>query len=288
MRNLLDMFGRKQKVGPVDFVPTEVRETAVWQPKEIDHSKGGSTGAIPKVDFEDALESASTEAASPAGEPPTAAADAFAGDSAAVDAAPASTVIDQFPPDYSGIDAYREESSVAEPRNIAAEEAFQRGRDEAIAEVDAEIESMRSEFASAVRNVQELSTQLTSRYCSEAVELAASIAKAVVGEELKISPDVMVKIVQRALDEVPESGNLVIRCHPDDLAVMHAHIPELTQHRGAPVSVRAAVGSNVERGGCIIQFEEGAVDAQPSVSVEVMKEAVEASLAGRRALPLED
>ena len=37
----------------------------------------------------------------------------------------------------------------------------------------------------------------------------------------------------------------------------------------------------VECGGCMIEFADGAVDARPSVAVEVMAEAVRSAMAGR-------
>jgi len=288
MRSLLDIFNRKREVSPVNFAPNESDDLEVWQPREIDRSSANERiGEIPETGFESALESAELDL-----EQGSSDVQPVVGESVAVDEAVSGlegaevSPSNEMPAGYVAAESAAFGLDLGEPLSTdSVEAAFQRGKIEAMEQVNVELATLRSEFAQAVRDVQELSGQLSSRYCSEAVELAAVIAKAVVGEELRIAPETMVTIVKRALEEAPEAGELVIRCHPDDLAVMQEQVPQLTQQRGAPVSVRAAAGQKVERGGCTIQFKEGAIDAQPSVSVDVLKEAVEASLAGRRAIP---
>jgi flagellar assembly protein FliH len=292
MRNLLDIFNRKRDIHPVDFGPTGPTEAAHWEPTArtkpvfdaVLEEAGAATETLPQVDA--ANETAEAAAAETTEAMATATAESVAVEApsdevevastepvADPDAAPATEPAD-------GADPTGGTEPATEPV-AELQEAFQRGHENAMAEIDAEIAAMRGSFATAIRDVQELSAQLSSRYCSDAVELASAIAKAVVGRELQLAPEIMVDIVRRALEEAPESCEIVIRCHPDDLATMQRQVPELTQGRGAPVSIRAATGEQVEKGGCIIQFEDGAVDAQPSISVDVIREAVEASLAGR-------
>jgi flagellar biosynthesis/type III secretory pathway protein FliH len=291
MQSLINLFKRNLKVTPVDFAPTEANEPTIWQPKEIKHS----AKRVPKLSFDEALETASAsvlseEAAATAGAAIEGGAAEAPEDGEAIGDDNAVGIAASVEPGQEPLETTLTEEDVpaAQIGKADVEAAFQRGHDAATDELNAEINSLRGEFAGSLCSLQELSAQLSSRYCSEAVELAAVIAKAVVGRELKISPETMVKIVQDALSEVPESAEIVIRCHPEDLELMQAQVPNLTQRHGAPVSIRTATGQEVERGGCVIQFEEGAVDAQPSVSVDVLKEAVEASLAGRRAIPNKD
>ena len=76
-----------------------------------------------------------------------------------------------------------------------------------------------------------------------------------------------------------------LRCHPDDQEAMAALVPEALRHcgyskQGEPVSIRVAQSREIERGGCILDFEEGSVDAQPSAALEVVIAAIHETLGG--------
>ena len=76
-----------------------------------------------------------------------------------------------------------------------------------------------------------------------------------------------------------------LRCHPDDQEAMAALVPEALRHcgyskQGEPVSIRVAQSREIERGGCILDFEEGSVDAQPSAALDVVIAAIHETLGG--------
>jgi type III secretion protein L len=168
-----------------------------------------------------------------------------------------------------------------ETMQVESEAAFERGRTEALQEQEHELTTVRKRYANAIQNIQNLAQDLAGRYQQEAIELAACLAKTVIGSNLETCPDALQALVDRALQGVDHPKDILIRVNPDDLQALNDHLPEIRRQRGAPISVRATADPKIERGGCVIISEEGIVDAQPSVAVDVMKEAIEARLADR-------
>jgi type III secretion protein L len=168
-----------------------------------------------------------------------------------------------------------------ETKQMESEAAFERGRTEALQEQEHELTTVRKRYANAIQNIQNLAQDLAGRYQMEAIELAARLAKTVIGSNLETCPRKLQALVDRALQGMERPKDILIRVNPDDLQALNDHLPEIRRQRGELVSVRATADPQIERGGCIIVSEEGIVDAQPSVAVDVMKEAIEARLADR-------
>ena len=178
----------------------------------------------------------------------------------------------------------REAERLAErAAEIAA--AFEQGQAEGLASAAGEVAALRQSLASALGSIETHVAALTSASRTEAVALAVAIARAVVAVELKTNPETLHAIVERALAAVPRTDEVVLRCHPDDQEAMAALVPEALRHcgyskQGEPVSIRVAQSREIERGGCILDFEEGSVDAQPSAALEVVIAAIHETLGG--------
>lgn len=157
------------------------------------------------------------------------------------------------------------------------------GHDAGLAEREDEVDSMREELGDSIRALGEHADAMSARYRDEAIELALQLAHAIVGDALRYEPDALREVVERALASVPRTPEALLRCHPADLEAIEALVPAATARRGDPIAIRAVAVPGIEPGGCIIDFEEGAVDARPSVAIDVMREAIEAAMAGRHA-----
>lgn len=161
------------------------------------------------------------------------------------------------------------------------EAAYREGLEAGLATATEQIQDMQRSLRASVQELNEIGSELTARYRAEAVELATVIAKAVIGAELTTNPDAILTIIKRAVEAVPEGCAVTIKCHPDDFELIESEVPNLEMVRGHPVEVRSGTDSDIERGGCIVRFESGTVDAQASASVEAIRESIEAHLAGR-------
>ncbi len=90
----------------------------------------------------------------------------------------------------------------------------------------------------------------------ELVGLAVEIARQMVRHSLAVQPDSVVDTVREALQQLPQ-GQARIHLHPEDLALMRAHLPEgIEQGHHRLVEDRG-----ITRGGCRIEGSASEIDA---------------------------
>lgn len=89
--------------------------------------------------------------------------------------------------------------------------------------------------------------------------IALQVARQVVRTELHTPAAVVIAVTQEALDDVLLSArHITVRLHPADLLLVEQGCAEVFTARG----VRVLPDSQVERGGCLVESDLGAVDAR--------------------------
>jgi len=176
-----------------------------------------------------------------------------------------------LPGDPEGATALTEEDRIRQ----AYMEGVLQGEKKAHAALERERTDLQKQVAMAIHHVQQLTADLSRTYRREAVDLAALIAKAVLGSDKVLDTDFIHTAVERVLTTLPRCQELVIQCHPDDVDTMVEHVPELKKLHGQFVTVHVSPDPKVERGGIVVDFGEGTLDTQPSVAVDVLREAIE-------------
>jgi type III secretion system HrpE/YscL family protein len=110
---------------------------------------------------------------------------------------------------------------------------------------------------------------LGSRLTDEAARLAISICTAVIGEHVKVDPELVKKIARRALQQSIVGDVMIIIANPDDQEILQRAAPEFRSlTNGAGVKIE--VDPSVSRGGCIVRTEFGEVDASIPALLESM------------------
>lgn len=90
-------------------------------------------------------------------------------------------------------------------------------------------------------------------------QTAAELARQVVRSELATRPQLVARVAEDALAEVLLSARHIrVHLHPDDLALVEQGAAEALAGRGA----RLVASADVERGGCRVESDLGAVDAR--------------------------
>lgn len=92
----------------------------------------------------------------------------------------------------------------------------------------------------------------------------AGVARALVAlldAELRLAPEHIHQVVQRELTRVQTARHVVLRVHPEDLALLDA--PETLRARHelrAPLRIQA--DASLTRGGCLLDTDIGQIDAR--------------------------
>ncbi len=167
------------------------------------------------------------------------------------------------------LDQHAEE--LAAMRRAAHEEGLRAAR----AEVDAAIaqhEAARRRLESAATALLRVADQVAQhdREAIDAVQHQAvlfgvSVAEELLGRELRSFDDAVMASVERAIALVPDRGEVVVRLHPGDLAVVQA---EVDQWSTGGLAISLVADQSVAPGGCVAVVGPLRIDAQLGAALD--------------------
>jgi len=152
-------------------------------------------------------------------------------------------------------------SSVAGLDNIrqqARDEASKQGHDAGYA---AGIQQARNEAAqihALLQNLQSALNQMDEQIAQSLLDLSLEVAHRMVGEILQAKPEVILKIVNDAINGLPHfNQNAHLILHPDDADLVRKQMSEQLSHAGWKIFTDAKIG----RGGCRVETAHSNVNA---------------------------
>lgn len=260
------LFATERRVAAVEFGPSSSAEARGWAPDASRIGRRDANG--PRAASEHSPGAGSEQAGSEHGS------------------------VAQVP--FAELEAERRAWSAREAELLeAVEVARADGAEAGRAERQAEVDSMRAQLGDALATLGAHADRLTSAYRTEAAALAFELARAVVGEAVLgaarpgepgagegRSSAALEHLAAAAIDRLPRTREALLRCHPEDLTAIEAFLPQVAARRGDPIAIRAVGVPGIERGAVLIDFDEGSVDARPSVALAVLRQAVDSAMRG--------
>lgn len=103
--------------------------------------------------------------------------------------------------------------------------------------------------------------------------LALQAAKKIVGRELEVAPDVVVDIIKSSLKSVAQHKQILIYVNPKELEMIDAKKEGLKEvfERLESLSIRPR--EDIKPGGCVIETEQGIINAQLENKWEALERA---------------
>ena len=115
-----------------------------------------------------------------------------------------------------------------------------------------------------------------------AVVLARKMAEKIVGHTIDLDPVVMREIAARALAAAkPGNDPVMLRVHPEDLALIEGTRSELLAGAAAKADVRVVADASVGRHGCIVETAVGRLDARLQTQLDALERALRGAGLGR-------
>jgi flagellar assembly protein FliH len=137
------------------------------------------------------------------------------------------------------------------------QQAYQQGYDAGYAQGAARAQSEAARLAQLIETVRHETTGLEQRIAEDLVRLALTLARSLVRESLAVHPELVAAIVRESIADVPPfSQGTRLRLHPEDAALLRAH---LEQELSADWIV--VEDASLLRGGCRIETSAGEIDA---------------------------
>ena len=110
---------------------------------------------------------------------------------------------------------------------------------------------------------------------SALINLALESAQKIVAG-LPIDAQTVEAVVREALRQVEDTAEIVIRLHPDDLALLHKHESPILNGLPETGPLRYSGSAEVTRGGCIVQTRFGMIDARRETKMEQLRQTLNA------------
>ena len=149
---------------------------------------------------------------------------------------------------------------VSEARNEGFEQGHQEGYEKGSAEVDRLIERMHKILEAVMQRREEILQDTE----SQIVELVILMARKVIKILSENQKNVIMANTVAALRKVKTRGNVTLRVNIEDVKLTTAHADEFIQHVENVQGITVQEDSSVERGGCIVETDFGAIDARIS------------------------
>jgi flagellar assembly protein FliH len=143
------------------------------------------------------------------------------------------------------------------------------GRDQAFREFSAVLAPTMEAMTVAVQTLQAADAVTIAEVSDHVIAFAFSVAKAVLGRELELDEEPVRAALTRALALVPDRGDVVVRVHPDDAAIVGS-VDHLLPGRNVVLVGDAAV----ERAGAVVQVGACRIDGQLGSALERVRHAL--------------
>ena len=149
---------------------------------------------------------------------------------------------------------------VADARQEGFEQGSAEGYEKGVAEVDRLVERMHKILEAVMQRREEILQDTE----SQIVELVILMARKVIKILSDNQKNVIMANTVAALRKVKTRGNVTLRVNIEDVKLTTQHADEFIQHVENVQGITVQEDSSVEKGGCIVETDFGAIDARIS------------------------
>lgn len=173
---------------------------------------------------------------------------------------------------YRRIDDRNLVSRAQEESENIKKSAFEEGYRLGLEKADSDLEKFRNElnhFMNARKDVFEY-------IAPDILEISVDIAKTIIKKELETDPQVLINTIMDVLRTVSKNEPKInIRVRPQSVQFIKDTLPNITYQYGLESKINIISDPSVEEGGCILQTNNGIVDASIDTQIEIIKKAME-------------
>ncbi|HNR87272.1 MAG TPA: flagellar assembly protein FliH [Spirochaetota bacterium] len=166
------------------------------------------------------------------------------------------------------------ELKVSEIEHEAYKKGYDAGREEGYKEGQAEVMRLIDRLGTIVSTAVDIRDDIIRSSEKLMTEMILMIARKVIKDEIVERREVVINNIKEAIKRVKDRDRIDIRVNFADLDMTTAHKDELIKLMESLKKVNIYEDSRVERGGCIIETDVGAIDARISTQLDTIEEAI--------------
>jgi len=166
------------------------------------------------------------------------------------------------------------EKKVSEIEHDAYMKGHEAGREEGYKEGQAEVMRLIDRLGTIVSTAVDIRDEIIKSSEKLMTEMILMISRKVIKDEIVERREVVINNIKEAIKRVKDRDRIDIRVNFADLDMTTAHKDELIKMMESLKKVNIYEDSRVERGGCIIETDVGAIDARISTQLDAIEEAI--------------
>lgn len=151
-------------------------------------------------------------------------------------------------------------------RDAAAKEGYSVGLEQAKDDIS-QVKTALQDFLKAKQEVFEY-------IAPDILEISINIAKKIVKHEIEQDPQILLATILDVLKTISrDEARINIKVNPAEIATVKGHVPEISSALGLDAKITVIADETIDIGNCIVQTNNGIVDATLDTQLEIIKEA---------------
>ncbi len=166
------------------------------------------------------------------------------------------------------------ELKVSEIEHQAYKKGYEAGREEGYKEGQAEVMRLVDRLGTIVSTAVDIRDDIIRSSEKLMTDMILMIARKVIKDEIVERREVVINNIKEAIQRVKDRDRIDIRVNFADLDMTTAHKDELIKMMDTLKKVNIYEDNRVDRGGCIIETDVGAIDARISTQLDAVEESI--------------
>lgn len=166
------------------------------------------------------------------------------------------------------------ELRVSEIEHEAYKKGYEAGREEGYNEGQAEVLRLIDRLGTIVATAVDIRDDIIKSSEKMMTEMILMIARKVIKDEIVERREVVINNIKESIKRVKDRDRIDIRVNFADLDMTTAHKDELIKMLESLKKVNIYEDTRVDRGGCVIETDVGAIDARISTQLDTIEEAI--------------
>ena len=173
---------------------------------------------------------------------------------------------------YRRIDDRNLVSRAQEESENIKKSAFEEGYRVGLEKAQADIDNFKKELA----NFMNARNEVFEYIAPDILEISVNIAKTIIKKELDSDPQVLINTIVDVLKTVSKNEpKITIKVRPQSIQFIKDTIPNITYQYCIDSKINIIADPSIEEGGCVLQTNNGIVDASIDTQIEIIKKTLE-------------
>lgn len=155
-------------------------------------------------------------------------------------------------------------------------DGLQQGHSAAQAEARARVEQILAQLQQVVQEAEQRRERALMQAEADVVQLALAVAEKVVRRQVESGPEVTRAVLRELLGQglAGSPSRVRVRVHPEELALLEGEGRETAPAQVGPVQVEWVADPRIRRGGCVVETDLGAIDADLNTRLGLVRQAL--------------